>query len=198
MVNFVNKQVNRENYILEICKGKRVLNIGCLAADKKAHLHEKIENVASETFGLDIFDSNIENYTKGDVQNFSYKIKFDVIVIGEVIEHIWNIEGVFKSSYNSLISGGALLVTTPNAYSPVFLKQSIFGVIVPNDPYHVLLFDITTLKNMLNNFANNLFDGDIFFYEEVGSSSLTYKIQKMLAKLKNNYSRGLFLELVKN
>ena len=80
MVNFVNKQVDREEYILNICKGKNVLNIGCLAADKKAILHEKIERV----WGL---DSDIVNYTKGDDQNFLFENKFDVIVIGEVIEH---------------------------------------------------------------------------------------------------------------
>ena len=49
-----NKQVDREEYILNIC----------LAADKKAILHEKI---AERVWGL---DSDIVNYTKGDAQNF--------------------------------------------------------------------------------------------------------------------------------
>lgn len=106
MVSFINKQVDREKYIIDVCRGKNVLNIGCLAADKKAILHEKIESVASNTWGLDIFDSNIKNYTKGDAQFFDFQEKFDVIIIGEVIEHIWNIEGMFKSAYSSLKSGG--------------------------------------------------------------------------------------------
>lgn len=197
MVNFVNKQVDREEYILNICKGKNVLNIGCLAADKKAILHEKIENIAERVWGLDIFDSDIVNYTKGDAQNFLFENKFDVIVIGEVIEHIWNIEGMFQSAYQNLNTGGVLIVTTPNAYAQIFLKNALFGKIVPNDPYHVLMFDVTTLKNLLNNFADELFDGELFYYEEHSASSVSYKVQKIFAKIKNGFSRGLFLKLIK-
>ena len=198
MINYINKQVNREDYIVDKCRGKKVLNIGCLAADKKAKLHEKIEEVSSDVWGLDIFDSDIKNYIKGDAQAFSMDKKFDVIVIGEVIEHLWDIKGMFESAYSSLSTGGKLIVTTPNAYAPIFIKNSIFGKVVLNDPYHVLLFDVTTITNLLNNFASELFKGEVFYYEETEASSVAYKIQRLISKLKNGYSRGIMCELIKS
>lgn len=77
------------------------------------------------------------------------------------------------------------------------MKSAIFGKIVPNDPYHVLLFDVTTLTNMINNFAGDLFDGNIFYYEEKDAHSLVYKVQKMFAKFSKGFSRGLVVELIK-
>jgi 2-polyprenyl-3-methyl-5-hydroxy-6-metoxy-1,4-benzoquinol methylase len=197
MVNFIKKQVDREKYILDICLNKNVLNIGCLAANQEAYLHKEITKVSQSVLGLDIFDSGIKNYIKGDAQNFNFEDKFDVIVIGEVVEHLWNIEGMFNSAYNSLKDNGRLIITTPNAYAFIFLKSAILGKVVPNDPYHTLLFDITTLTNMVNNFAADLFNGKIFYYEEKGAASFTYKLQKILAKLNKNLSRGIVLDLYK-
>lgn len=197
MVDFIDKKVSRERYILKQCENRNVLNVGCLAADKKSALHSKIEAVAKSVWGLDIFDSKMENYIKGDAQNFSTNEKFDVIIVGEVIEHLWNVEGLLKSAHNSLTDGGALIITTPNAYSPVQMKNAIFGQVVPNDPYHVLLFDVTTLKNLLNNFSSKLFDGNIFYYEEEGSTSVIYRMQRFFENWKNGYCRGIIAELVK-
>lgn len=197
MVHFSNKQVDREKYILKNCKNKNILNIGCLAADKKAVLHQKIERTSKKTLGMDIFDAKFDNYIKGDAQNFYFEDKFDVIIVGEVIEHIWNMEGLFRSSFRSLADGGKLIITTPNAYAPIFIKNAIFGKIVPNDPHHVVLFDVTTLKNLLNNFANELFGGEIFYYKEASAQSVSYKMQSILESMKNGFSRGLIAELKK-
>jgi len=102
-----------------------------------------------------------------------------------------------RGACKALKVGGRLIITTPNAYSPIFLKDAIRGKVVTNDPYHVLLFDITTLCNMLNNFSGNMFSGEIFFYKERNANSLAYKLQKFAEKIKNTYSRGIVAELVK-
>lgn len=52
------------------------------------------------------------------------------------------------------------------------------------------MFDVTTLKNLLNNFADELFDGELFYYEEHSASSVSYKVQKYLQK-----SKMAFLEV---
>ena len=197
MINFIKKQVYRDEYILENCKGKEVLNIGCLSADKKAKLHKEIGRVARYVLGIDIFKSDLENCTKANAQNFELSRKFDIVVVGEVIEHLWNLEGMFKSVEKVLRKNGKLIITTPNAYAPIFLKNAIFGKVVPNDPNHVLLFDITTLQNLCKNFLNGKFRGNIFYYEEREANSFTYKIQSLLAKLNVGYSRGIILELIK-
>lgn len=197
MITFKNIQVDREAYIISMCKGKRVLNIGCLAANKKSGLHKRIEEVSVACTGLDIYPSDLRNYIQGDAQDFYFSEKFEVIVIGEVIEHLWNLEGCIKSAYQALIRNGSLILTTPNAYAPIFIKRALLGQIVKNDPEHSLLFDVTTLGNLLNNYVGSLFSGDIFFYEESDANSISYKIQKLLASINRGYSRGLVASLVK-
>lgn len=197
MISFVSKQVDRQDYILKCCSGKKVLNIGCLAADKKANLHCLIEQVALEVYGLDIVELDLPYYIKGDAQDFFLNDTFDVIVVGEVIEHLWNLQGLFESSYRALKPNGKLIITTPNAYAPIFLKNALLGQLVPNDSYHVLLFDITTMVNLLKNYVQGYFRGDVFYYEEQDAYSFTYRIQKLMAKICQGFSRGIFAELQK-
>ncbi len=191
------QRVDRWEYILDKCRGKKVLNIGCLAADKMSELHQRIKDVASEVYGLDIYESNLDNYIKGDAQDFDIGIKFDVIVSGEVIEHIWNIKGFFDSCINHLGDGGVLIVTTPNAYSPIFLKNAIMGQIVPNDKYHILMFDITTLSNLILNNLSQKFIFKMLYYYEGNATSGLYRLVNMISRLRRGYSVGIIAELQK-
>jgi len=197
MIVFKNRRVDREQMILSCCDGKNVLHIGCLAADRKGELQKHIEGVAESALGLDIEETDDENVIQGDAQKFNLAKQFDVIVAGEVIEHLSNIEGFLDSCYRHLKKGGKLIISTPNAFSPIFLKQAILGRVVPNDQHHVLLFDVTTLKNMLTNYSNNMFKGDIFYYEERQATTLAYRMQLIMSWIKNGYSRGIIAELIK-
>jgi 2-polyprenyl-3-methyl-5-hydroxy-6-metoxy-1,4-benzoquinol methylase len=198
MIKFQKKQVNRQAHIISHCIGKNVLNIGCLAADKKSTLHKQIESVANHCVGLDLFHADLPNYVKGNAENFNLEKKFDVVIVGEVIEHLWDIKGCITSAYHALVPRGELIITTPNAYAPVFLKDALLGRIVKNDPNHTLLFDITTLINMLNNHAATYFEGQVLYYEESEANTVAYKVQKLLAKMRTGYSRGLIAELTRN
>lgn len=193
----LNKKVNREEYVLSECEGRKVLHIGCLGADKKAHLHNKIIKVAREVYGIDLFDSNLVNFFKMDAQYFSLNQKFDLILAGEVIEHLWNIEGFVNNLHKHLEMGGKAIITTPNAYAPIFLKRALIGKRVTNDKGHVLLFDITTLKNLLDNFCSEKFTGQLFYYFEEENKSLAYKIQRILEYVNKSYCRGIIVELIK-
>ncbi len=197
MVKILKKRVDRYTYLIDRCKGKRVLNIGCLAANMKSQLHIMLEKVAESIVGLDIHDSTLENYIRGDAQSFCFSEEFDVIVVGEVIEHLSNIQGLIDSSYASLRAGGVLLITTPNAYNLVFLKSAILGIQVPNDKYHVLLFDMTTIGNMVNNYAGSLFDGQLFYYYESNSQGLLYKLCNIVSSVAMGFSPGIVLDLQK-
>ncbi len=197
MIENLKKRVDRFDYLLDKCRDKVVLNIGCLAANKESELHLLMDGVAKSLTGLDIYDSDIKNYVKGDAQSFCFRSEFDVIIVGEVIEHLANIKGLIDSSYASLKEGGTLIITTPNAYNLVFLKNAVFGMQVPNDKYHVLLFDMTTIGNMFSNFASGLFDCKLFYYYESNSQGLLYKVCNFFSKLSIGYSPGIVAELEK-
>jgi 2-polyprenyl-3-methyl-5-hydroxy-6-metoxy-1,4-benzoquinol methylase len=105
----VRHPVERTSFIAEMCKGKRVLDIGCLdetalaKQDTEHWLHQRIASVAREVIGIDNserleerplitgFNSRI---IKGDGTNPSAAAidvaEIDVIVAGEFIEHLEN------------------------------------------------------------------------------------------------------------
>jgi len=78
-----------------------------------------------EYHGLDINKERVEYMNKtypdidtqlGDGEHLPYKNNsFDYIIIGELIEHIGNVENFLKECKRVLKRGGKLIGTTPNA-----------------------------------------------------------------------------------
>lgn len=195
MVNFVRKRVCREQFILNAVREKNVLDIGCVALDELMELHKKICQHARSCVGLDIV--NAEGVIHGDAQDFDFQGAFDVLVAGEVIEHLADLRGFLYSSAKSLRLGGRLIITTPNAYSLIALKNAVFGQKVPNNPGHVILFDLTTIQNLISNYASDEFAGECFYYEEGQPKPLLYKMNKLISRIVIGYSCGILVDLIR-
>jgi 2-polyprenyl-3-methyl-5-hydroxy-6-metoxy-1,4-benzoquinol methylase len=124
------RTINKELFIQEKCRGKNVLDLGCIrhnadfALKDLNWLHMKIKSVANKIIGIDYLPVEIEK-----LQNYGYDIvfgdvtkpldineKFDVIVAGDIIEHLTNFEGFFENCSRLLNPEGILIVTTPNPY----------------------------------------------------------------------------------
>ena len=77
-----------EDYILNIVKGKNVLDIGSCAEQgsliKPKTLYSKIKMRANSVVGVDI-ESNSPEIIKGNAENISFKKRFDVIIAGDVL-----------------------------------------------------------------------------------------------------------------
>lgn len=96
----------RFNYILEKCKDKRVLHIGCvdegLTLERLENgnlLHIKLSKITNELHGLDISREGLKilwkagygNLQEIDIeQPFVIGDRFDIVVISEVLEHLNN------------------------------------------------------------------------------------------------------------
>jgi SAM-dependent methyltransferase len=195
MIEFIKQRVIREDFILKSVTGKNVLDIGCVAANGLMELHKKISQFASSCIGLDVVPA--DGVIIGDAQDFDFNEAFDVIVAGEVIEHIADLRGFLACSARNLRIGARLIITTPNAYSLISLKSAIFGRQVPNDPRHVLLFDPTTIINLFKNHADGLFSGRCYYYEEKTPQPMVYKINKFLSKAFAGFSCGILLDLTR-
>jgi 2-polyprenyl-3-methyl-5-hydroxy-6-metoxy-1,4-benzoquinol methylase len=52
----------------------------------------------------------------GDAQDFDFGEKFDVVLAGELIEHLDNVHGFLESVHRHLGPDGRLVLTTPNAF----------------------------------------------------------------------------------
>jgi methionine biosynthesis protein MetW len=82
---------------------------------------------------------------------------FDVVIAGEIIEHVYDTDYFLFEIYRILKTGGKLLISTPNIASfgrRIFL---LFGInpiieISPNEPDssgHIRYFTFKTLRNLL-------------------------------------------------
>src|SRR5215469_9140330 len=136
----------KEDFIVKMAAGRTVLHLGCVgftdldARDRvksaKESLHWKLTHCA-KTIGVDssiavitelrklgIFD----NVVAGNVERLDdlpTKEKFDVIVAGDIIEHLSNpglmLDGIKRFCTNET----HVVITTPNAFgAPNFLRHS--------------------------------------------------------------------------
>lgn len=156
------KPVSRVDYIVDACRGKRVLDLGCwdeTALSKMETpfwLHRRIVSVASNVIGIDNSSSipteevNIYNsiIIKGDITDKAiisgYNV--DIIVAGELIEHLPNAINFFKN-IKSIYSGKRLLGTTPNATN---LSNVILGIIRRESTHrdHLSVYSYKTLATL--------------------------------------------------
>jgi 2-polyprenyl-3-methyl-5-hydroxy-6-metoxy-1,4-benzoquinol methylase len=163
------KKVEREKFILKFCEGKKVLHLGCAdwpyteeRIKSGTWLHSKITEVASECMGVDldentVFDlqnkHGINNVIQGNAEELGdlNLDGFDVVVAGEIIEHLNN-PGLFLESAKSvLIPDGKLLITTTNAFCFRRFLRIPFGKesIHPDLTYY---FSHTTLETLTKRF----------------------------------------------
>jgi 2-polyprenyl-3-methyl-5-hydroxy-6-metoxy-1,4-benzoquinol methylase len=154
--------------IKEYVKDKSVLDIGCVSNHKKRHwnfgkLHKFLVKYSKKVVGLDINKEGVKqlsaegyNIIYGNAENFKLNEKFDVIVAGELIEHLNN-QGLFlENCYNHLKENGYLLLTTPNVFGIRRIISAIFRCLTLSEfkvnPEHTLWHDKNTLIQICKRF----------------------------------------------
>lgn len=149
----------REKKILEIVYNKNVLDIGSLGQTNEYSLWDCYKEFkpksligvdlpdspidSKEIFGVDkTYISTNEKIVFGNMETLQLDEQFDVVVAGDVIEHVSN-QGLFLENISKhLVDNGKLIISTPNSKWPtVFLK--------PNAT-HTLWHDKYTLKRILD------------------------------------------------
>jgi len=124
----------RLSIVTDLCRNKRVLDLGCVnhvisGVGDPSWLHPRIVAVAQECLGVDSDSRGICEMRKrgfnvlcADVLHYpwdeSYRERFDVVVAGELIEHVDRPLAILEIARTSLVPGGFLVVTTPNPYAP--------------------------------------------------------------------------------
>lgn len=115
---------DRFDVIQKYVKGKEVLDCGCVGGGIKTEnwLHGRLAEISKRVLGVDIQKERVEKLKKrgydvvqGDVTTINLKEKFDVILAGDLIEHLSN-QGLFLENMKKhLKSDGFLILTTSNA-----------------------------------------------------------------------------------
>ncbi len=154
--------VSKRELVLDLCRGKDVLDLGCvehswqMSVTNPNWLHADIRDVARSCVGVDflardVAELNARGYEilTGNVLTDEPPGQFDVVVAGDLVEHLEN-PGVFLDYVAAALRPGAVaVVTTPNAF---YLAQiwNILGRGRPElSPEHVALYDPLTFTSLV-------------------------------------------------
>lgn len=171
MIVPINSKQSLVDLICGLVKGKDVLDVGCVqhTADwetSDSWLHKKICNAARSVLGLDLEEAEVKklqdkgySMIAGDAITIDIGRQFDVIVAGEIIEHIDNAGLLLQNLKRHLTPDGLLTITTPNVFFPLHFVESIFC-----SPYktwnsqHVQWYCYFTLENLLKRNGYDVID----------------------------------------
>jgi len=160
----------RIDYILKSCSGKSVLHVGCTnspytqrSIEDGSLLHFRLAKVASKLYGIDIDEEGINIMREEGIKDLAVanvedmintnpfnSIDFDIIIAGEIIEHLPN-PGQFLESMKPILSkpGSRLLITTVNAFYALRIFNGLFGGKEGVHPDHVSYYSKSTLNKLL-------------------------------------------------
>jgi len=195
---------SRQNLVLERCKDKKVLHLGCVDAgllverfEQGNLMHQKLSMVSSDLWGLDIDIAGIaflqhKGFKKlmvGDVCHLNLvrsieQEQFDVIIASEVVEHLQNPGLFFQSVQKAMVPGHTeLIISVPNAFRISTLLWLLQGVEFIH-PDHNYWFSYHTITNLIR--KNGFCIQEVYVYAFQKGNILPNRIQKLF---KDNHSK---------
>ena len=167
--NSINPKDEKIKIFQRYSKGKDVLDIGSVDHDPKNMtsdfwLFKSLIRVANSVIGLDYYKPGVNAMIKegykvlyADAQDFKIKKKFDVITIGDLIEHVPNPGNVLKCAKLHLKDDGFVIISTPNVFCwKYMLYHSFFGNSDAINREHVSWYCKTTLEWLADRYSFKL------------------------------------------
>ncbi len=134
------RTVDRDRYLLELCRGKRVLHLACAGwpatkawADDGSLLHLRLARECRELAGFDNSRPGIEVLRERDVENLFLvdlldakqlehawsRLPFEpeVVLAGELIEHLESPGVLLRNCRRHLPDDSLMIITVPNSFS---------------------------------------------------------------------------------
>ncbi|OGP75344.1 MAG: hypothetical protein A2W09_07235 [Deltaproteobacteria bacterium RBG_16_50_11] len=149
-------------FFCKYAKGKTVLDLGCVNHNplnyrSKYWVHKALCGVASDCIGMDIDEEGVlflkeKGYKVfvGNAENFNLERRFDVIVAGEIIEHLGNVSNFIECAKSHLNPSGVLVLSTPNPWHWRFILKGLFSCNVKPNPEHACWFCLPTITQLLS------------------------------------------------
>lgn len=207
------KIVNRVAFLKEICKNKTVLDLGCVDHDyftfkdkmnRGEWLHEELSKVTKKIIGVDLISDYSDEIRErgydiryGNIETFegvNISENIDVIIAGEIIEHLYN-QGLFLDSVKKFMDTNTILIiTTPNCFSlrkfiPLLINKEI------NRDDHTLWHSQNTLTQILN-FKNFKIE-EVLYYAFIKTSGLGSFLQRTFYTIWPRLADGLIFLIKK-
>lgn len=209
-------RTEKDQFILDRCRGKKVLDMGCVNHTLEATLlddwrHAQIKKVAKELVGLDYEAEVVRelnqrgwNVVAADAQDFDLTKQhpggFDVIVASEIIEHLVNPGSFLRCVRKHLAPGGELVLTTPQAYGiAFFFEVLVWGEEHMNDD-HTMTFSRKNLDWLIRKCGLEVKEFHFLnpdstrLHKSLGAraaAKLLYIVQYLFAWIRPGYSKEM-------
>ena len=186
----------REEIILPLIAGKRVLDCG--GAEHNAYrerqtadewLHAALAAHAQEVLGVDVLPAAVDAINRegryrflcANAEELPFEQEFDVVVGGELIEHLYNPGRFLLSARRALRPEGLLILTTPNAHSLSQWASIVLRRREQTHPEHVCLFTRQTLTYLVE--RHGFRDLQLSCLDRPARSRLTGVLRGVLVRL---------------
>ena len=189
---------DRIAYICALASDKNVLDIGVVdhfsaSSERAEWLHGHLCNYAVSCLGVDILEDEIQllrdksyNVLSWDITQGPLARTFDLIVIGDVVEHLGHPSALFSSVARMLSPGGRIVLTTPNPwYANAIIKNVFEGLPFTDNADHVAWFDAGTLCELAarNGLHLDRYAGVMTKKASTARASLFFTLSPFLIKL---------------
>ena len=143
----------RAAYLCDLARDRTVLDIGAVEHTVPAHesaewLHRQLAGVARQCVGLDVLEApcaalRAEGYDirVHDIMSEPIAERFELVVAGEVIEHVDAPVRLLAGAAQALAPGARLVVTTPNTFMLNYAWHGLTGRGQRENADHVAQFN---------------------------------------------------------
>jgi 2-polyprenyl-3-methyl-5-hydroxy-6-metoxy-1,4-benzoquinol methylase len=216
----VRKVAYRVDYLLDAARGRRVLHVGCVdhpyterrLADGTL-LHARLAEVAAELHGIDTSKVGIQTLRDAGYVNLAVVAAeqmpserpfgcrtFDVIIAGEVIEHLSN-AGKFLDAMRFLLPKGTgkLIITTVNSYCAFRFAYTLLTGREGVHDDHTAYYSPRTLRRLLERHGFEVCDLKFYAADEWehalnrGRMRVLWWIDRLACRLRPSLSDGIIV-----
>jgi SAM-dependent methyltransferase len=163
-VGDLDEVVPKDDFIVDLARGRRVLDLGCInhSADTALALgddwlHARLRGAADTLVGVDLLahDAGVLNARGydiriGDVESLDLGEQFDLIVAGDLIEHLSNICQFLDSVSHHMHDQSAFVVTTPNPFNVEQFSQALFRKQIMVNLQHTVWIDPRVMHELIS------------------------------------------------
>ncbi|MGE0877280.1 MAG: class I SAM-dependent methyltransferase [Acidimicrobiia bacterium] len=154
--------VSKRDFILRECRGRRVLDIGCIdhsaataVALGERWLHHEITAQAESVVGIDYLAADAEalrlrgyNIVSANAEDLDLGEQFDVLVAGDLVEHLLNVGRFLASCRRHMRRDSRLILTTPNPFNIEQVGHVLRSGAPKVNAEHVAWIDPVTMRQL--------------------------------------------------
>jgi 2-polyprenyl-6-hydroxyphenyl methylase/3-demethylubiquinone-9 3-methyltransferase len=167
---YVYAYANRRKHTIELVKkvaspGAKILDVAAAQGNFSLLLAELGYEVTWNDFRGELIDyvklkheRGLIHYAPGNIFDINFNVRFDVVLITEVIEHVAHPDDLLKIVSKFVVPGGSIVMTTPNGgyflnRLPKFsecLDASVYELVQfqPNSDGHIFLLHIGEVEQL--------------------------------------------------